>query len=97
MSYETLYKLHKSAANFEPIVPLERQPYYAAVAVVLALCLISPLFLSFAINEEELGQKENKKIISVYEIIKFILLQGIGSVFAGIAVVFLTNSFGVYV
>ncbi|CDO91716.1 unnamed protein product [Kluyveromyces dobzhanskii CBS 2104] len=96
MNYETLFKLHKSAPQFESLIPLEKQPYFAAVSLLLAVASLSPILLSSALPEEYEGQNK-KKPFSVYEFLKFIVLAGFGSLFLGIAIVFLTNSFGVYV
>ncbi|CAH02642.2 dolichyl-diphosphooligosaccharide--protein glycotransferase subunit [Kluyveromyces lactis] len=96
MSYETLFKLHKSSAQFQSLVPLEKQPYFAAISLLLAIAFISPLLLSSALPEEY-EEKNKVKPFSVYELLKVIMLGGIGSLFFGISIVFLTNSFGVYV
>lgn len=67
-------------------MPLVKQPYYAAVALVLAL-----LFISGAVSVTY----TNRSVLSKFPV--YFLLTIVASLFSGAAIVFASNSFGVYV
>lgn len=89
-------KLYKSSEEFETFIPLEKQPYYAVASLALAFVFLFPLMLSHSSTISG-SNKETIESSFIYKLIKHLLLSAIGSLFLGIAIVFLTNSFGVYV
>ncbi|CEP62960.1 dolichyl-diphosphooligosaccharide--protein glycotransferase subunit LALA0_S06e07844g [Lachancea lanzarotensis] len=86
-TYDEIYKLYRKSPKFEGLIPLESQPTYASIALVAALVLIG-----FAAT---LPAKASGTPLAV-QFVKYTTVSLVGSMFLGIAVVFLTNSFGVY-
>lgn len=82
----SLQKQFKTLPEFESFIPLETQPRYATIALVISL-----IFIFTA-----LGTISGKKSHFIADFFKFTFLSLLGSLFFGIATVFLTNSFGVY-
>ncbi|SCU82981.1 LAFA_0D01112g1_1 [Lachancea sp. 'fantastica'] len=87
LPYEEIHKLYRKSPKFEELIPLESQPIYASAALVVALIL-----LVFAVT---LPAKASGTPLAV-QFVKYTLTSLVGSLFLGLAIVFLTNSFGVY-
>ncbi|AAS53612.2 AFR241Wp [Eremothecium gossypii ATCC 10895] len=86
MSYEKLYKQFQNGADFSPMVPLEKQPYYGATALVISmLCILGAIVSA------------NRSKGLAVPLLIFIPLGLVGSLLFGLASIFLANSFGVYV
>ncbi|SCV04658.1 LAME_0H20186g1_1 [Lachancea meyersii CBS 8951] len=87
LPYEEIHKLYRKSPKFDEFIPLESQPIYATVALLAALAFIG---LAMTLPAKASGAS------FALQSVKYTALSLIGSLFMGIAIVFLTNSFGVY-
>ncbi|CCF60339.1 hypothetical protein KAFR_0J02750 [Kazachstania africana CBS 2517] len=86
MGFANLFNDYNAAQVYQDVIPLIEQPRYGFFALVLAI-----LFLSMSI-----GVAFSARSI-VPKFFLFTILSLFASLFCGIATVFISNSFGVYV
>ncbi|SCU88155.1 LANO_0D01266g1_1 [Lachancea nothofagi CBS 11611] len=87
MSYEEVYKLYHTSPEFQGFIALESQPVYATVTLFVALAFMLLALMSTS--------KVRGSALAV-QFVSYTGLSFLGSIFFGLATVFLTNSFGVY-
>ncbi|AMD22683.1 HHL087Cp [Eremothecium sinecaudum] len=82
-----IYKEYKESSSHQDFISLDRQPYYAAMSLILSIVFITAAVI----------QASRSKGFSKLQIGAYLTYAGLGSVLFGIATVFMANSFGVYV
>ncbi|SCU95450.1 LADA_0G15698g1_1 [Lachancea dasiensis] len=86
-TYEEVFKSYHRAPEFVGFIPLESQGLYGAVALIVGLIFTT---LALTVPAKASGLR------LVVQFLKYALMSLVGSIFLGLAAVFLSDSFGVY-